>query len=121
MIILSILIVSLIQLPISFAFPLRADSTHLTKHHTKQPVKNNKYQSYVDTSDCQTMDKKIYAFIAGTGGGNLDQECPSNYPVLYKINQTVVYTTALPYLGATMAGGGHVQVVCCAVKHEWRT
>lgn len=101
----------------SLSYSETTDSTKLTA--LNGTVKVQKYQSYIDFNNCIATPKKVFAVVAGFGGGTLDQACPSDHPVMTQWKQWMMYTSAVPYLGAVMGAGGDNSIVCCAMAHRW--
>lgn len=99
--------------------PLTALAADSTRVSAPKVTGTMKYQSQVDTSNCITTDKAIWAAVAGTGGGSPDQRCPEDHPIMYSYNQTMAYTTAVPWTGAVMGAGGNTSAVCCAIVYRW--
>jgi hypothetical protein len=74
-----------------------------------------KYQSFVNTSDCINLTSSPYVIVLGNGGANMTLNCPASKPVMYSWQQNVGFGG----LGAVSAGGGRSYVTCCSVGHKW--
>ncbi len=97
------------------AYVKAQDSTTLRPPGTAHMV----YQAYVNTRDCIPTEKKVWVVVGGVGGGKPDQQCPDHHPVMYGYNQTMAYTTFMPWAGAVMGAGGDTTAQCCAVAYQW--
>ncbi len=85
-------------------------STLLAGNHKAQ-----KYQSFVNTKNCVTLNSGRYYIYAGNTYKNTNLSCPADKPVMYHWQQGILMLGIV----SVQSGGGSSSITCCAMSHQW--